>query len=55
MPWKYASTIGDVAVSFDAIVGRGELLDADSYEALIDPALVGFGEPLDNDAPPATR
>jgi CubicO group peptidase (beta-lactamase class C family) len=41
------STIGDVASSFDAIVGRGELLGADSYEALIDPALVGFGEPLD--------
>lgn len=41
------STIGDMASSFDAIVGRGELLDDDSYEALIDPALVGFGAPVD--------
>jgi CubicO group peptidase (beta-lactamase class C family) len=41
------STISDMAASFDAIVGRGELLEASSYEELIDPALVGFGEPLD--------
>ncbi|WP_438853858.1 serine hydrolase domain-containing protein [Agromyces sp. M3QZ16-3] len=41
------SSIGDVAASFDAIVGRGELLDAESYDALIAPELVGFGEPLD--------
>ena len=41
------STISDIASSFDAIVGRGELLEEASYEALIDPALVGFGEPLD--------
>lgn len=41
------STIDDMAASFDAIVGRGELLDDDSYAQLIDPALVGFGAPLD--------
>lgn len=41
------STIDDMAASFDAIVGRGELLDEDSYTQLIDPALVGFGAPLD--------
>lgn len=41
------STISDVAASFDAIVGRGELLDEASYKELIDPALVGFGSPLD--------
>ena len=41
------SSIGDVAASFDAIVGRGELLDASSWEAMFDAELVGFGEPLD--------
>lgn len=41
------STIGDMAASFDAIVGRGELLDDDSYAALIEPALIGFGAPAD--------
>lgn len=42
-----SSTIDDIAASFDAIVGRGELLDDDSYAQLIEPALVGFGAPLD--------
>ncbi|WP_195760698.1 serine hydrolase domain-containing protein [Agromyces kandeliae] len=41
------SSIGDVTASFDAIVGRGELLEPASYDALIAPDLVGFGEPLD--------
>lgn len=41
------STISDIAASFDAIVGRGEVLDDSSYEELIDPALVGFGSPLE--------
>ena len=41
------SSISDVAASFDAIVGRGELLEKASWEAMIDPVLVGFGEPLD--------
>ncbi|WP_448809774.1 serine hydrolase domain-containing protein [Agromyces bauzanensis] len=41
------STIDDMAAGFDAIVGRGELLADDSYAALIDPALVGFGAPLE--------
>ena len=41
------SSISDVAASFDAIVGRGELLEESSWQAMIDPVLVGFGEPLD--------
>ncbi len=41
------SSIGDMASSFDAIVGRGELLDEESWQAMIDPVLIGFGEPLD--------
>lgn len=41
------SSIGDVASSFDAIVGRGEVLDEESWQAMIDPVLVGFGEPVD--------
>ncbi|KDA04924.1 hypothetical protein DC31_02355 [Microbacterium sp. CH12i] len=41
------TTIDDMASSFDAIVGRGELLSAESYEEMIAPALVGFGAPLD--------
>lgn len=41
------TTIGDMAASFDAIVGSGDLLSPDSYEALISPDLVGFGSPLE--------
>jgi CubicO group peptidase (beta-lactamase class C family) len=41
------TTIGDAAASFDAIVGRGELLSEESYERLIGPELVGFGEELE--------
>ncbi len=41
------SSIGDVASSFDAIVGRGEVLDEESWQAMIDPVLIGFGEPVD--------
>jgi hypothetical protein len=36
-----------MASSFDAIVGRGEVLDEASWQAMIDPVLIGFGEPLD--------
>lgn len=41
------STIDDMASSFDAIVGRGELLSSESHEAMIAPSLVGFGAPLE--------
>jgi D-alanyl-D-alanine carboxypeptidase len=41
------SSIGDMAASFDAIVGRGEVLDEASWQAMIDPVLIGFGAPLD--------
>ena len=41
------TTISDMASSFDAIVGRGEVLDEASWQAMIDPVLIGFGEPLD--------
>ena len=41
------SSISDVASSFDAIVGRGELLEQASWDAMVEPALVGFGEPLE--------
>jgi hypothetical protein len=41
------TTISDMASSFDAIVGRGEVLDEESWQAMIDPVLIGFGEPLD--------
>lgn len=40
------TTIGDMTTSFDAIVGRGELLSAESYAAMISTDLVGFGAPL---------
>ena len=41
------SSISDMASSFDAIVGRGELLEKASWQSMIDPVLIGFGEPLD--------
>lgn len=41
------TTVPDAAASFDAIIGRGELLSADSHAALIAKDLVGFGAPLD--------
>lgn len=41
------SSVGDVAASFDAIVGRGELIDESSWEAMFEPELIGFGAPLD--------
>ncbi len=41
------TSIGDMTSSFDAIVGRGALLSAESYAALISKDLVGFGAPLD--------
>lgn len=41
------TTIGDMTTSFDAIVGRGELLSAESYQSMIGADLVGFGAPLD--------
>lgn len=40
------TTIGDMTKSFDAIVGRGELLSAESHKAMISTDLVGFGAPL---------
>jgi len=41
------STIPDVAKSFDAIIGRGELLEPESWAELISNDLVGFGTPLE--------
>lgn len=41
------TTIGDMTSSFDAIVGRGELLSEESYQAMVSPRLVGFGAPLE--------
>lgn len=41
------TTISDMARSFDAIVGAGELLSPESYEAMVAPSLVGFGSPLE--------
>ncbi len=41
------SSISDMAASFDAIVGQGELLDESSWQAMFDAELIGFGEPLD--------
>lgn len=41
------TTIGDMSASFDAIVGRGELLSQESYQELISPRLIGFGAPLE--------
>jgi len=41
------TTIADMTSSFDAIVGRGELLSAESHEAMISKNLIGFGAPLD--------
>lgn len=41
------TTIGDMTASFDAVVGRGELLSPDAYAELIAPDLVGFGSPLE--------
>ena len=41
------TTIGDMSASFDAIVGRGELLSPESYQEMISPRLIGFGAPLD--------
>ncbi|MEV1129268.1 serine hydrolase domain-containing protein [Agromyces sp. NPDC049794] len=41
------SSVSDMAASFDAIVGRGELLEESSWAAMFDAELVGFGEPLD--------
>lgn len=41
------TTIGDMTSSFDAIVGRGELLSAQSHREMISTDLVGFGAPLD--------
>lgn len=41
------TTVGDAAASFDAIIGRGELLAPESHAALIAKDLVGFGAPLD--------
>lgn len=40
------TTVGDAARSFDAVVGRGELLEPASHAALLSRDLVGFGEPL---------
>ncbi len=41
------TTISDMTVSFDAIVGRGELLSPESHRAMISTDLIGFGAPLD--------
>ncbi|UOE42880.1 serine hydrolase domain-containing protein [Agromyces larvae] len=41
------SSIGDIASSFDAIVGRGDLLEPDSWQQLIAPDLIGFGHPVE--------
>ena len=41
------TTISDMAASFDALAGRGELLEAESYAQLLEPLPVGFGAPLD--------
>ena len=41
------TTIGDMTSSFDAIVGRGELLTPESHKAMISTDLVGFGAPLE--------
>lgn len=41
------STVADMAESFDAIVGRGELLSEASHSALISQELVGFGSVLE--------
>ncbi|MBP1324886.1 CubicO group peptidase (beta-lactamase class C family) [Leucobacter exalbidus] len=41
------TTIDDMTTSFDAIVGRGELLTPESYQALISTDLIGFGAPLE--------
>lgn len=39
--------IADMASSFDAIVGAGELLSEESHKEMIAPALIGFGAPLE--------
>lgn len=41
------TTINDMARSFDAVVGHGELLTPESHAAMISTELVGFGAPLD--------
>lgn len=41
------TTISDMTVSFDAIVGRGEQLSPESHRAMISTDLIGFGAPLD--------
>ncbi len=41
------TTVADAAASFDAVIGRGELLSTDSYAQLIGTELVGFGEILE--------
>ncbi|HET8780075.1 MAG TPA: serine hydrolase domain-containing protein [Agromyces sp.] len=41
------SSISDMAASFDAIVGQGELLEESSWKAMFDAELIGFGAPLD--------
>lgn len=41
------STIGDMARSFDAIVGQDGFLAAGSRRAMIEPRLIGFGTPLE--------
>lgn len=41
------SSISDMAASFDAIVGNGELLEESSWQAMFEPELIGFGAPLD--------
>jgi D-alanyl-D-alanine carboxypeptidase len=41
------TTIDDMTSSFDAIVGRGELLSDQSYQAMISTDLIGFGAPLE--------
>jgi len=41
------TTVGDMASSFDRIIGRGELLEHASWQQLIAPDLIGFGAELD--------
>jgi D-alanyl-D-alanine carboxypeptidase len=41
------SSISDMAASFDAIVGRGELVEESSWQEMFDAELIGFGEPLE--------
>lgn len=42
------TTVGDAARSFDAVIGRGELLSEASHAELISQDLVGFGAPLED-------